>query len=304
MPLHYQAAIPRDRSNRIAYTFNRIEVRPIAGALGAEIGGVDLSQPLDDDTITEIRQALLNHLVIFFRDQDITPEQHKAFGRRFGDLYTHEFVGGIEGHPEIMLIAKEEGDQYNFGGTWHSDITYSEKPPLGSILYAKEVPAYGGDTMFANMYLAYETLSDDMRAFVDGLQAIHSASRIYGGKGEYVTNDYQTGHHGTRVKTADIADQVTEHPVARTHPETGRKGLYVNSAFTIGIKGMSEEESRPILEYLYRHSVRPDFTCRFRWEKGSIAFWDNRAAQHYALNDYPGQRRVMHRVTIAGDRPF
>jgi taurine dioxygenase len=303
MALHYQTAIAREpvaaRSNEGA-----LDIRPIAGALGAEIHGVDLGRELDAQTVAQLRRALLDHLVIFFRDQEMTPEQHKALGRRFGDLVVHEFVAGIEGHPEIMLIAKEKTDKYNFGGAWHSDITYSETPPLGSILYAKEVPACGGDTLFASMYLAYETLSDTLRATLDPLRAVHSASRIYGRGGEYASRDYQSGHRGTRVSPGDLAEKTAEHPVVRTHPEAGRKALYVNSAFTLRIQGMSEDESRPLLEYLYRHATTPEFTCRFRWQKGSVAFWDNRAVQHYALNDYPGQRRVMHRVTIAGDRPF
>lgn len=303
MALHYQTAVAREpaAAPRVA---GRLDVRPIAGALGAEIHGVDLGRDLDPETITLLRQALLDHLVVFFRDQDITPEQHKSLGRCFGELYTHEFVSGIEGHPEIMLIAKDKGDRYNFGGTWHSDITYSDAPPLGSILYAKEVPPYGGDTLFANMYLAYETLTDAMRATLDGLRAVHSASRIYGHAGELASRDYQTGHTGTRVNPSDLAEKAAEHPVVRTHPETRRKALFVNGAFTLRFQGMTEDESRPLLEYLYRHAVTPEFTCRFRWEEGSIAFWDNRAVQHYAINDYAGQRRVMHRVTIAGDRPF
>jgi len=302
MALVYQTAVARDPANTARVT-GGVEVRPIAGALGAEIHGVDLGRELDADTIVQVRQALLEHLVIFFRDQEMTPEQHKALGRHFGELMTHEFVEGIEGHPEIMLIAKEKGDRYNFGGTWHSDMTYSEKPPLGSILYAKEVPTYGGDTQFANMYLAYDTLSDQLRTTLDGLRAVHSASRIYGNAGKLATLDYQAGHRGTRVSPSDLAEKTAEHPVVRTHPETGRKALFVNGIFTLRFQGMTEDESCPLLEHLYRHAVTPEFTCRFRWEKGSIAFWDNRAVQHYAINDYPGQRRVMHRVTIAGDRP-
>ncbi len=303
MALHYRNVVANDNVNALAHDYGRIEVHPIAGALGAEIGGVDLSQSLDDATVTEIHQALLDHLVIFFRDQEITPEQHKAFGRHFGAFYQHEYVGGIDGHPEIMHVEKRPEDGFNFGGAWHTDITYAERPPMGSILYAHEVPGHGGDTVFANMYLAYETLSDGMKQMLGGLKAVHSAINVYGREGRLRRDEPEDARPAMKVDMDSEIEAQTEHPVVRTHPETGRKCLFVNKPFVIRLSGMEEDESEPLLRYLCEHATRLDFTCRFRWEKGSVAFWDNRCTQHYALNDYPGERRLMHRLTIQGDRP-
>ncbi|HVC57073.1 MAG TPA: TauD/TfdA family dioxygenase [Stellaceae bacterium] len=283
--------------------YQSISAGRISGALGAIVDGVDLSRDLDNATASDLHQALLDHCVIFFRDQHLTPEQHLALGRRFGSLNVHEFVEAMPGHPEILVVAKNEADTKNFGGGWHSDVTYLDEPALGSILYALDVPDYGGDTMFANQYLAYEALSPGMQRMLDGLTAIHSARHVYGTDAD---NDYarRQGLSAMKITRNEAAHRETEHPVVRTHPETGRKSLYVNRNFTVRFKDMTVEESRPLLNYLYEHAVRPEFTCRFRWERGSIAFWDNRCVQHYALNDYNGQRRVMHRVTIDGDRPF
>lgn len=289
--------------NRISQGYRRIDVRPLAGALGAEIFAVDLSDGMDDDTFAEVHQALLDHLVIFFRDQELSPDQHSAFGRRFGDFHEHAFVGGVDGHPEIMRVVKKKSDTLNFGGVWHSDVTFEEEPPLGSVLYAKQVPEYGGDTLFANMYLAYETLSDGMKQMLDGLRAVHSAKQVYGPNGIYATKQYAEGS-STAINPTEMAVNEVDHPVVRRHPETGRHLLFVNAPFTIGFKNMSEEESAPLLHYLVEHSTRPEFTCRHRWTKGSLAFWDNRCTQHCALNDYQGQSRIMHRVTIKGDRPI
>jgi taurine dioxygenase len=280
-------------------TRNRLSVKPIAASLGAEIEGVDLSQDLDDDVIAEIRQALLDHLVIFFHDQDITPEQHLAFARRFGTLNQHDQVKGMEAYPDIIEVRKEPEDERNFGGAWHGDVTYLEEPPLGSILYALEVPPVGGDTLWANQYLAFETLSDGMRAMLDGLTMIHTPAKIYGLSSQDWSKD-------SSVKTSPnaTAEYETEHPLLRTHPETGRKALFVSGLFTPRFKDMTEEESKPLIDFLMKQATREEFTCRFRWKAGDIAFWDNRATLHYALNDYSGYRRVMHRVTINGDRPF
>jgi taurine dioxygenase len=282
--------------------YQTIEAKPVAGALGAVIQGIDLSRELDNAQASDLHQALLDHCVIFFRDQKLTPERHLALGRRFGTLNVHEFVEAMPGHPEILVVAKYEEDTKNFGGGWHSDVTYLDKPALGSILYALEVPDHGGDTMFANQYLAYEALSPGMRRMLDGLVAVHSARGVYGVDADnvYARRD---GLSAMKIIRNEAAHRETEHPVVRTHPETGRKCLYVNPGFTVRFEDMTVEESRPLLDYLYQHAVRPEFTCRFRWEKGSIAFWDNRCLQHYALNDYHGQRRMMHRVTIDGDRP-
>jgi taurine dioxygenase len=277
-----------------------ITVNRIAGALGAEIGGIDLSQPLGDNVIGEIRQALTDNCVIFFRDQHLSPEQHLNFGRRFGGLQVHDFVDGLDDNQEIIEVRKEEYEMRNFGGGWHSDVSYLEVPALGSVLYAREVPAAGGDTMFANQYLAYETLSDGLKEMLGGMRAVHSARRSYGLAAPRRVDEGKTsmGIHFT-----DTAHAETDHPVVRTHPWSGKKCLYVHGGFTVRFQGMTEEESAPLLHYLYKHAVRPEFTCRFRWEKNSIAFWDNRCVQHNAINDYNGQRRVMHRVTIEGERP-
>lgn len=282
-------------------TFRRIEVNPIAGALGAEIRGVDLGEPLDDDTFAEIHQAFLDHLVIFFRDQQLSPERQKAFGLRFGSLNVHPYVKPLDGHPEVMKIVKEKEDRANFGGGWHSDMSFLDEPCLGTILYALDAPAYGGDTLFANMYLAYDRLSSGMKTMLEGLTAIHSAASQYGPHGESAQNNAK--RKGMEVAVTDEARAESEHPVVRTHPETGRKCLYVNEPFTVKFKGMTRRESKPLLEFLYKHATQEEFTCRFRWSRGAVAFWDNRCTQHYALNDYHGQRREMNRVTVNGDRP-
>jgi taurine dioxygenase len=277
-----------------------ISVKPIAGALGAEIAGVDLSDPLSDRAIGEIRAALLDHLVIFFHDQHLTPEQQLDFGRRFGRLQVHEFVEALAGFPEILEVRKEPEETRNFGGGWHTDVSYLERPSLGSVLYAREVPEFGGDTMFANQYRAYESLSDGMKEMLDGMTAIHSARRPYGPN---AARAQAYGPSSMHFIFSEAAHAEIEHPVVRTHRETGKKALYVNRTFTLRFKDMTEEESAPLLSYLCDHAVRPEFTCRFRWRANSIAFWDNRCVQHNAINDYGGERRVMRRVTIEGERP-
>ncbi len=277
-----------------------IEVKPISGALGAEIGGVDLSAEIDAARFAEIRQALLDHLVIFFRDQTLTPDQQVAFGRRFGPPNRYPFVTGLEETPEIIEILKTEVDTANFGGIWHSDTTYLERPPGATMLYAHDVPPAGGDTLFANACKAYDSLSDGMKAMLDGLVAVNSAAMSRaGGRASLAT-----GSPAMKIANLGEADRLeAEHPVVRTHPETGRKALYVNTPHTARFRDMSEAESWPLIQYLSAHIVRPEFTCRFRWRAGSLALWDNRCAQHYAINDYPGQRRRMHRLTIEGERP-
>jgi len=267
------------------------------GALGAELSGVDLSSPLDAETVKAIRRALLDYGVIFFRDQPLTPAQFLAFGRRFGGVIEYPFVKGIEGYPEVIPVVKLEHERVNFGGVWHSDTTYLECPPMGSLLVAREVPAVGGDTLFANMSMAYEALSTGMRRLLDGLRAVYSSA-----KADSTRTREDRVRDGSRSDARK--DYAAEHPVVRTHPETGRKALYVNIAHTVRFVGMSEEESAPLLDFLFRHQVRPEFTCRFRWRPGSIAFWDNRCVQHNPINDYHGMRRVMHRITLAGERPM
>ena len=272
-----------------------IDVLPLTGAIGAEISGVDISEPLPAETIGEIRQALLDHLVIFLRDQQITPEQQIAFVSRFGEPDIYPFVKGLEDYPEITPVLKLPEQTVNFGGIWHSDTVYQAQPPMGTVLYAKELPPVGGDTLFANQYQAYEALSAPLRDFLDGLTAINSAAK---GSAAATRSD--------RVSDAGTGRQEVleaEHPVVRTHPETGRKALYVNTGHTIRFGGMTEAESTPILEFLYQHQIKPEFCCRFVWSPGAMAFWDNRCAQHYPINDYHGHTRLLHRITLKGDKP-
>ena len=280
-------------------SYSRIAVEPVAGALGAEIEGVDLAKPMDDATFAEIKRAHLEYLVIFFRGQDITDDQLAAFGRRFGDLAPlpphRQFPGKF---PELLVIDKKPEDKLVFGWEWHSDTTHLEIPSLGSVLYAKIIPPVGGDTMFANQYRAYETLSDGMKSLLDGMVAVHSNGRIL-----RTLEEDEIPAPGTEAASAGYATGWAEHPVVRTHPETGRKALFVNELHTERFKGMTVEESQPLLQYLYAHGSRPELTCRFRWSEGAVAFWDNRSVQHLALNDYPWQRRLMHRVQIKGTRP-
>jgi len=277
-----------------------ISVHPISGALGAQIDGVDLSIPLDDAAFEEIRTAFHEHLVIFFRDQDIAPDLYLAFAKRFGPIGRYPFVQDMDGHPGITEVIKGKDDRVNFGGLWHSDTTYQDRPPLGSMLYAREVPPHGGDTLFANMYMAYETLSAGMRMMLDPLRAFYTAAlRNQAGSGPRAQIAKMTG----KGQNAESMDREAVHPVVRTHPETGRKALYVNCAHTSHFAGMTREESLPILRFLFEHQSRPEFTCRFRWRENSLAFWDNRCTHHYALNDYHGFRRLMHRITIEGETP-
>jgi taurine dioxygenase len=273
-----------------------IEVAPIAGAIGAEIGGVDLSRPLPDAQVAEIRRAWLAHLVVFFRDQPLDDDAFMAFARRIGKPIDYPFVRGLDAHPEIIEVKKLEHERVNFGGIWHSDTTYLERPPMASMLLARTVPPYGGDTLFANMYLAYETLSEGLRGTLDGLRAVASSAKA---------DVSRTREDRIRSDGRDAArtEYVAEHPVVRTHPETGRKALYVNVAHTVRFAGWTEDESRPLLDLLTTHLTRPEFGCRFGWRVGSLALWDNRCAQHNPVNDYHGFRRVMHRITLEGDVP-
>ena len=277
---------------------SRIEVRPIAGACGAEIDGVRIGDELDDATIGEIRDALNRHCVIFFRNQKFDAEQHKAFARRFGEVFVHPNYRGTQDDDEIVMVRREPGDKHIVGEDWHADTTMVEAPPMGAILYAIEVPPYGGDTCFANQYLAYETLSAGMKRMLAGLRAVHSDRMVAGPQAG------RNAHRSTKVREdAGWQETVSSHPVVRTHPETGRKLLFVNRSYTVGFEGMTEAESRPLLEYLLEHGHRPEFTCRFRWEQGSVAFWDNRSVKHLAVHDAGPHRRLMRRVQIAGDRP-
>jgi taurine dioxygenase len=271
--------------------FKTISVSRLAPAIGGEVDGVDLSRPLSVEQFAEIRAALLENLVLFFRDQDLTPEQHKEFGLKFGGLHIHPApLGILVGHPEVVLIKADENSERIAGETWHSDVSCDAEPPMGSILYVTEVPPVGGDTLFASMYAAYESLSDSMRRFLSELTAIHDGRRNYDGR---QTAPERSGEFPR-----------AEHPVIRTHPETGRRALFVNRMFTTRIVHLSDRESDALLEMLYRHIENPEFQCRFHWRPRSIAFWDNRCTQHLALWDYYPHRRYGHRVTITGDRPF
>ena len=271
--------------------YQSIEVRKLTPTIGAEIFGVDLAKPLGNQQFQEVHYALMENLVIFFRDQKMTIDQHKDFGRRFGPLHVHPNAPiAFKDHPEILVIKADEKSKHVAGEEWHSDVSCDVEPPMGSILYLTEVPPDGGDTLFANMYRAYETLSEPIKRMLQGLTALHDSSKA----------------HYYRVKATDRDDikfPNAEHPVVRTHPETGRKALYVNVAHTVRFADMTEDESRPLLRFLFEHSVRPEFTCRFRWRVGSVALWDNRCVMHNPVNDYHGHKRAMHRISLAGDVP-
>ena len=277
-------------------TTKSLRIRPLAGAIGAEICGLDLAGEVGDETIAAIRQAWLDHLVIFMRGQSLPPARLLAFARRFGAAIEYPFLNGLDGFPEITPVVKLEAERVNFGGLWHSDTAYLDIPPMGTMLLAREVPPHGGDTLFANMYLAYETLSPGLRQLLDGLVAVNSSA-----KADVTRTREDRMREGARANARP--EYAAEHPVVRTHPETGRRALYVNRGHTLRFRDMTEAESAPLLGFLFAHQTRPEFTCRFRWEEGSLAFWDNRCAQHNPINDYHGFRRVMHRVTLAGDRP-
>src|SRR6266567_4311804 len=244
----------------------RMTIRPVSTFVGAEILDVDLADSLPEPTVDAIRRALFQNGVVFFRDQKLTPEQHVAFAQRFGEININRFFKAVDGHPMIAEVRKEPEQKGNIGGGWHTDHSYDQAPAMGSILYAREVPETGGDTLFASMYAAYDALGDL--------------------KGRYLN--------------PEAAQQDAVHPVVVRHPGSGRKALYVNAAFTVRIDGWTDEESQPFLRYLYQHAARPEFSYRFQWREGSIAFWDNRCTWHYALNDYHGQRRLMHRITVEG----
>jgi taurine dioxygenase len=272
-----------------------MNIRRLSGALGAEIEGVDLRQPVDTSLARAIRQVLLDHQVIFLRDQELTSEQFMLFAQAMGQPVEYPFVKGIEGHPCIIEVKKLEHERVNFGGIWHSDTTYLETPPMGSMLLAREVPPYGGDTLFSNQYLAWESLSPTMQRMLEGLVAINSSAKADVSK----TREDRIKSDGKQAQV----EYRSEHPLVRTPPETGRKALFVNVAHTAGIKGLSEAEGRALLDFLFEHQNKVEFTCRFVWRAHSLAFWDNRCTQHNPVNDYHGFRRIMHRITLQGDRP-
>jgi len=269
-------------------------VEPVSGALGAVIRGVDLAN-LDDDAFAAIYAAFLKYGVIFLEDQQLSPDQYVAFARRFGPLADYPFAKGMDGRPEIVEIVKEPHQTSNFGGMWHTDTTYQPNPPKATMLYAVQTPTTGGDTLFADMRLAYRKLSTGMQVLLAGLKAVNSSSLNASAlRGDHLKG----GAMGAKADAKPVLE--AEHPVVRTHPETGAKALYVNPSHTVRFVGFTREESLPLLEFLYAHSIKPEFTCRFRWRPGSLAIWDNRSTQHCAINDYDGHRRVMRRVTIGG----
>ncbi len=288
-------------------------VRPIAGSIGAEIYGLDLTCPLSDETFEAVHEVFLQHLVIFLPEQQaLNPDQLKEFAGRFGEIDTAPFVHplkmpSLEGYPEVFNVIKEASNSaINIGGFWHADVTYRERPHLAAVFYAKETPDFGGDTMFANQYLAYETLSDGMKEMLSSMRAVHSSDMPHGREDvrfgavskDHAPTDGDRKFEATGLETTRVDIIETAHPVIRVHPGTGRKALYVNRAFTSRFEGMSVEESLPLLHILWAHAARPEFTCRYRWTPHTVAVWDNRATQHYAINDYYGQRRHMQRISI------
>jgi len=276
-------------------SYDHIRVIPLATHVGAEISGADLARPPGAAELAEIRRALGEYGVVFFREQQLTPEQHIAFARCFGEINVNRFFATVPGYPTIAEVRKEPEQQRNIGNGWHTDHSYDEAPASGSMLYAREAPKTGGDTLFASMYAAYAALSDGLKATLEGLKALHSSRHVFGPAAAARRGDLEG-----RIRNAELATQDAVHPAVIRHPETGRKVLYVNPGFTVRFDGWTEEESRPLLDYLYRHAVRPEFTCRFQWREGSLAFWDNRSTWHFAVNDYHGERRLLHRVTIQG----
>ncbi len=269
----------------------KLEFRKVTGHCGAEVHGIDLSQPLGVEVVDVLSNALAEHCVLFFHEQSMTPAQQKALGRHFGELHIHPaWPRLVDGHPEVMEIYADENTRRIAGEDWHSDVSCDREPPLGTILQMLEVPPVGGDTLFANMYAAYESLSTPMRRLLDGMTAIHDGEYVYRGRYDGADDEGKTFPR-------------SEHPVGRTHPVSGRKALFVNRLFTTRIVQLSKRESDAVLGFLVEHAASPMFQCRFRWRPGSVAFWDNRCAQHYALWDYYPNRRRGLRVTIKGDRP-
>ena len=276
--------------------FQHIEVKKIAGALGAEVFGVDLSRPLTNAEADEVNQAYLENLVVFFPGQNLSPEALVKVADLFGVPNEYPFAKGMEGHPKITPLIKNPEDKANFGGgAFHADTTYLEKPPIATMLYAVETPPAGGDTVFANMYMAYETLSNGMKALIDPLIGISSAGAGRVGDRKKLMN---ASSKGIELQNLDKLAMEAEQPVVRVHEETGKKALYVNYIHTLNFKGWTEAESAPVLNHLFAHLKKPAFTARYRWSPGTLGIWDNRCSQHYAVNDYHGHRREMWRVTV------
>ncbi|MEO1192336.1 MAG: TauD/TfdA family dioxygenase [Pseudomonadota bacterium] len=273
------------------------DLEPMVGAFGARVTGIDLSQPLDATALTALRAAWLEHLVLVFPDQILTPEQQIAAADQFGRPCENPFVAGLPDYPVVIPIVKEAHDRLSFGEGWHSDQTYEAVPPKGSLLYMKEAPPVGGDTLWLSMYAAYEALSPAMQALLEGVVANHYAGDAFGPKATFATRD--ADQHSMTIKVSEAADEAVRHPLVCRHPDTGRKLLFVNPVFTRDLEGFSAEESKALLSFLYSHQQDPRFATRHRWTVGDVVLWDNRCTQHSANNDYHGHRREAHRVTIA-----
>lgn len=273
-------------------------IEPLTPTIGGVVHGVDLSANLADATIGEIRRALLKHDVLFFEDQKLTPRQQRDFAARFGALHVHPVYPQVDGTPEVLVLDNHAGNPTD-NDNWHTDVTFIETPPMASVLYARELPPWGGDTIWSSMTAAYEALSPAFREFLATLEAVHDFKRSFPPDRQVSVNAGEARYEKARREHPPVT-----HPVVRTHPETGRRGLFVNYGFTTHIKGLKRRESAAILKFLHEHIQRPEFLVRWRWKPNSIAFWDNRNTQHYAVNDYLPHRRVMHRATILGDRPF
>ena len=273
-----------------------MKVTPLAPAMGASIEGVSLTGNLDTGLISEIRSVWLEYQMVVIRGQDITPSQQLAFAEAIGEPDIYPLLKGLDGYPMITEVLKKEDEKVNFGGVWHSDTTYQSSPPMATLLYAKELPPLGGDTLFASQYHAYDQLSDGLKRVLGGLRAVNMSGK----KRVAATRNDRLKESASGINPDALTGV---HPVVRTHPETGRKALFVNAAHTVNFEGWTEQESSGLLEYLYNHQIAPEFQCRLKWQLGDIAFWDNRCVQHYPLNDYHGYRRLLHRITLKGDEP-
>ncbi len=283
--------------------YRHLTVQKFAGAAGADVTGVDLSQEVSDEVLSEIRAALLDNLVICIRDQHFTPAQQLAFARRWGDIHLHPFMQGMPDYPEILAIIKKPTDKKNFGGAWHTDQMFSPSPAMATMLYALEVPSAGGDTLFTNQYVAYDALSDGMKELAGKLRTVCVGDNFRQADGRSRKDRYSDSMADMKVKDPGNVQTTSIHPLVRTHPETGRKALYIGGHVQ-RFDGMTDEESIPLIEYFMKHSTRPEFTCRVRWANGTMTIWDNRCTQHFAINDYPAETRIMHRITVCGDQPF
>lgn len=274
-----------------------MQIKRLSGAVGAEILGVDLVGNISDALIADIRKIWLDNGVVFFRDQNMTMDQFQSFARRFGEIVEYPFVKGLPDHPFIIPVLKLPHEKHNFGGIWHTDTTYLETPPMATMLIAEELPPFGGDTLFSSNYAAYEALSPDLQRVLQGLRGVNSSAKA-------TVTKTREDRLGDSAKEENARKElVSEHPVVRTHPETGRKALYVNPGHTMRFAGWTEEESAPLLEYLFQHQVKPEFTCRFAWTPKAIALWDNRCVMHNPVNDYHGYKRLLYRITLKGDTP-